>query len=507
MRKGKTYLHLMTGILVLLFGCRAGYLQASDQPGKASTEVAAAETSTVSNASPVPASSEMNEMRSLIDNQQKQIEKLQSTIEQQQSELDKTMRAVAASSGTTGTSADASPQNSAAPANAVAQNNPQTSSTPASAGQSSANAKPAAGDTSKAAAPKSDLPAALKGFKPIALFYLSYQAGSQYAGTANTTVDYNSFQLKRGYFGADVDLNSYLSARFVSDVTMDSTGDVKLRAKYMYAKFHWAGNDVVTNPYVEFGLAHMPWLDFEEAINGFRMQDTMFLERNSVFNSADIGVMAGSDFGGSMSSDYKNKVDSKYAGRYGSWQIGVYNGGGYHATEKNTNKVFEGRLSIRPVPGAVPGLQFTVFGVVGKGNVAVTNGIQPPDWKSFNGMVSYESQYFTLTGQGYFGTGNQGGSVLIPGTTDAADQRGVSVFAAVHIPTPHFGEKVSLIGRFDEFNANTSTYSDVQRRFIGGVAFHLYKSNILLFDFERLNHSKTTIPGENRGQVTMQVSI
>jgi hypothetical protein len=27
---------------------------------------------------------------------------------------------------------------------------------------------------------------------------------------------------------------------------------------------------------MEFGPAHMPWLDFEKVINGFRMQDTMF---------------------------------------------------------------------------------------------------------------------------------------------------------------------------------------------------------------------------------------
>jgi hypothetical protein len=320
-------------------------------------------------------------------------------------------------------------------------------------------------------------------------------------------VDYNSFQLKRGYFGADIDFTPYLTGRFVSDVTLDSTGDVKLRAKYMYAKFHWTGNNAITNPYVEFGLAHMPWLDFEENLNGFRMQDTMFLERNSIFNSADIGVLVGSDLGGSMGSDYKSKVDSKYAGRYGSWQVGVYNGGGYHAAEKNTNKVFEGRLSIRPVPGAVPGLQFTVFGVVGKGNVAVANGIQPPDWKSFDGMVSYESQYFTFSGQGYFGTGNQGGNVLQSDKITAADQKGFSVFAAVHIPTPHLGEKITVLGRADEFNLNTSTHSDVQRRYIAGVAFHLYKSNILLFDFERLNHSNSTIPGENRGQITMQMSL
>jgi len=496
MRKRNTYLLLMSGILVLLFECQTGFLQAAQSEAGDAAGISLA-----------TLASELNAMKELLASQRSQIEKLQTTIEQQQRELNKAMKAIAANSGTVRSSTDASSQNNAAPANAVAQNNPQASNASASTGQSSADSKQAFGDTSKPAAPKPELPAALKGFKPIATFYLSYQAGSQYSGSPNTTVDYNSFLLKRGYFGADMDITPYLTARFVSDVTLDSTGDVKLRAKYLYAKFHGQGNDVITNPYVEFGLAHMPWLDFEEALNGFRMQDTMFLERNGVFNSADVGVLVGSDLGGSLSSDYKSKVNKNYAGRYGSWQVGVYNGGGYHAAEKNTNKVFEGRLSIRPVPSAVPGLQFTVFGVVGKGNVAATNGIEPPDWKSFNGMVSYESQYFTFSGQGYFGTGNQSGSALQSDKIAAADQNGFSIFAAAHIPTPHFGEKITVLGRFDEFNPNTGAYSDVQRRYIAGIAFHIYKSNILLFDYERLNHSKSMIPGENRAQITMQAGL
>jgi hypothetical protein len=356
------------------------------------------------------------------------------------------------------------------------------------------------GSASKPAAEKFELPAALKGFKPIGLFYISAQAGKNYAGVPGETTGYNSFQLKRGYFGADVDVTSYFTARFVSDVTLDSTGDVKLRAKYMYGKFHWKGNDVITGPYMEFGLAHMPWLDFEEAINGFRMQDTMFLERNSIFNSADVGVMFGSDFGGSMSSDYKSKVNSHYAGKYGSWQLGVYNGGGYHAAERNQNKVVEGRVTIRPAPSGVPGLQFTAFGIVGKGNQA----IDAPDWRVFNGMVSYESQYFTLTGQGFVGTGNQGGTAINSDGT-AADQKGFSVFAAVHIPTSR--GKITLLGRADEMNSNTAVYNDIKRLYIGGVAWHFYKSNIWLFDFQRTNHSFSTIPGENRAQLTLQVGF
>ncbi|HXH51567.1 MAG TPA: hypothetical protein VNM47_19685 [Terriglobia bacterium] len=436
-------------------------------------------------------------LRQQIDIQQKQIEKLQSSLDQQRLELVKRTGAAGDSQAV-----PASSEASSHTSQGEAQHILLASSASPSATSSATNPAQSGGSASKPAPQTFQLPAALKGFKPIGLFYISYQNGQQYSGVPGETTDYNSFQLKRGYFGADVDVTSYLTARFVTDITSDSTGDFKARVKYLYGKFHWKGNNAITAPYMEFGLAHMPWLDFEEAMNGFRMQDTMFLERNSIFNSADVGVLFGSDFGGSMSSDYKSKVNSHYAGKYGSWQVGVYNGGGYHAAEKNTNKVFEGRVSIRPAPSHVPGLQFTAFGVVGKGNQAT----DPPDWRVFDGMVSYESQHFTLTGQGFVGKGNQGGTAINSDGT-GAERRGFSVFAAVHIPLPNDRGKISILGRADEMNSNTAVYNDIQRLYIGGVAWHFYKEYIWLFDYQRTNHSVSTIPGEGRVQATLQVGF
>ena len=435
---------------------------------------------------PATTASAVEDLKQKIDLQQKQIEKLQSYLNQQRLELDKR----------TGTAGDSQASQGEAQHVLLASN--------ASPSPNSSTADPAQGSGSagKAAPQMVQLPAALKAFHPIGLFYISYQAGRQYAGTPGETSAYNSFQLKRGYFGADVDVTSYLTARFVTDITSDSAGDFKTRMKYLYGKFHWKGNDAITAPYMEFGLAHMPWLDFEEAINGFRMQDTMFLERNGIFNSADVGVLFGSDIGGSMSSDYKKKVNSHYAGKFGSWQVGIYNGGGYHAAEKNKNKVVEGRISIRPAPSVVPGLQFSAFGVVGKGNVAMN----PPDWKVFDGMVSYESERFTFTGQGFVGTGNQNGTAVNADGT-SADQKGFSVFAAVHFPLPNDRGKISVIGRADEMNSNTAVYNDIKRTYIAGVAWHFYKSNTWLFDFQRTNHSFSSIPGENRVQATLQVGF
>lgn len=114
----------------------------------------------------------------------------------------------------------------------------------------------------------------------------------------------------------------------------------------------------------------MPWLDYEEHVNWYRCQDTIFIERNSTFNSADFGLTFVSLLGGEMSEEYQRKVNNKYPSRYGSMAFGVYNGGGYHASEKNENKVLEGRLTVRvrPLPDIIPGFQLSYFGITGKGN-------------------------------------------------------------------------------------------------------------------------------------------
>ena len=175
--------------------------------------------------------------------------------------------------------------------------------------------------------------------------------------------------------------------------------------KFLYGQFNIPDVAFLTKPFVEAGIVHMPWLDYEEHINLYRLQDTMFVERNGLFNAADFGVTFASLLGGTIDEDYQKKVSPFYPGRYGSTAFGIYNGGGYTASEKNKNKVLEGRISIRPLPDIVPGLQLTYFGLTGKGNKDTK-----PDWKINLGFVSYEHEYFALTGQYYRGKGSQSGS-------------------------------------------------------------------------------------------------
>ncbi len=338
---------------------------------------------------------------------------------------------------------------------------------------------------------------ALKGFKFGGLWYLSYQNGE----TGNTTggEGFSRFDIKRGYLTVEKELLPWFKGRITTDVTTvkdpasNLEGSLTVRIKYLYGQFNLPEFAFFTKPFIEVGIVHIPWLDYEEHANFYRCQDTMFLERNGIFNSADIGITFTSLLGGIIGEDYQNKVNSHYPGRYGSMSAGIYNGGGYHASEKNQNKVLEGRLTVRPLPDIIPGLQLSYFGITGKGNNKDTN----PDWKANLGFVSFEHGYATLTGQYYQGKGNQKGD-------DENKKDGYSFFAELK---PH--KKISIIGRYDHFDPNKDVKGDENNRYIAGVAYHIDKQhkNMILVDYDTVNFKQSDKSDDKRVQATLQVSF
>jgi len=342
---------------------------------------------------------------------------------------------------------------------------------------------------------------ALKGFKFGLLWYLSYQNGEE-----NNGINFSRFAIKRGYLTVQKEFMPWFSARMTTDVTQvkDETkdsngkvynnydGSIAVRIKYAYGQFNLPDIAFLTKPFIEVGVVHMPWLDYEEHVNWYRCQDTMFIERNDTFNSADIGVTFVSLLGGTMPEEYQKKVNKYYAGRYGSMSLGVYNGGGYHASEKNENKVLEGRLTIRPLPDIIPGLQFSYFGTTGNGSKDTE-----PDWRTNLGFVSFEHEYVVLTGQYYWGKGNQKGA-------DENDKDGYSFFAEVK---PH--KKFSIIGRYDRFDPNTDADNDDNSRYIIGAAYHLDKQhkNMLVLDYDTVNYEQIGKKDDKRVQLTLQVAF
>ncbi|MGQ9569478.1 MAG: hypothetical protein ACUVUQ_01285 [Thermodesulfovibrionales bacterium] len=342
---------------------------------------------------------------------------------------------------------------------------------------------------------------ALKGWKFGYLWYLSYQNGE--LGNTTGGDGYNQFVVKRGYLTVQKDFTSWFTGRITLDVTTvkdpedpedapnNLDGSIAARIKYIYGQFNLPDFAFFTKPIVEFGVVHMPWLDFEEHVNFYRCQDTMFLERNETFNSADIGVTFVSLLGGKMNNEYQEKVNHYYPGRYGSMSLGVYNGGGYHASEKNENKVIEGRLTLRPLPDVIPGLQLSYLGIYGKGNKDTD-----PNWRVNLGYASFEHEYFVLTGQYYDGKGNQKGA-------DENDKDGYSFFAELK---PH--KKFSIIGRYDYFDPNDNVKDDENRRYIVGVAYHLYKQhkNMIVLDYDTVDYKQPGKSDDKRIQLTLQIA-
>lgn len=345
----------------------------------------------------------------------------------------------------------------------------------------------------------SDLPKGVRDLEVGALWYLSYQNGE------SASVDYNDFTMKRGYINVTKRMTPWLEARITPDVHQDEAGDMKVRLKYAYAKFLPSSRGVVVKPWLEFGQVHTPWLDFEEHVNYYRLQDTMFSERNGNFNSADFGVTFGALLGGEMAEEYQRSVNNKYPGRYGSFAVGVYNGGGYHAAEMNENKALEGRLTIRPTPDLVPGLQVSYFGIYGDENLSEDAAVKR-DWRFNLGMVSYEHERVTLTGTYAAATGKQGGNFVIDAEghktpVDAVESEGFSFFGELKIREYNS----SVIARWDHYDPNSDLADNENDRMIVGYAYHLPMHSMVLVDFERLSYEDDAVDDDWRFQTTVQV--
>jgi len=342
------------------------------------------------------------------------------------------------------------------------------------------------------------LPKGLKGVSVGMLAYIDYSSGVE-PEHGDDESSYNEFRLTRGYFTVKKELFPWMHTRVTIDTHQDDTGDYKNRLKYLYAELRPPDFGLFTDMKSEIGLGHIPWLDFEEHINPYRCQGTMAIERAGTFNSADTGVSLRGYFGGKLKDAAEKTGSHYYDGRYGSWHLGVYNGSGYHASEENNNKALEGRLTVRPLPDVIPGLQLSYFGICGEGNKEASNG-DYPDYNVNLGMLSYEHPRATITAQYFQTEGHAKGNWVDPVTGDALETAGYSFFGKVKLPV--LDEKLSLFARYDHFDqddddkiADDTAYD----MFMSGLAWDVYKGNLLMLVYETTDYEdnagkKTKVP-------------
>lgn len=313
----------------------------------------------------------------------------------------------------------------------------------------------------------------------------------------NDDSNIQQFTLKRGYFTVNTRLNEIFSVRFTQDITLDQegsdAGNVEMRLKFLFLHINLPDFSFLKNNNIEIGMVNRPWISFEQTINPYRVQGTMFLERHKILPSADFGVTCSGLFGGELDQEYQKNINKSGPGRFGSYSFGLYNGGGYTAIEQNSNKIFESRISLRPFPGKLPGLQISHGFLAGKANMADSVA----DYTMHVLMLSSESKYHKITGQVYKGKGDADG-VYINNTNEALENDGYSVFGELFIPRAH----LALFARYDHFRTHENSIREKQV-FIAGISYRFLK-NKLLFDYQ---HDKTTGSITNFYEIALEIAF
>ena len=332
------------------------------------------------------------------------------------------------------------------------------------------------------------------------LFYLTYE-DEEVDGPGES-----QFFIRRAYLTTRVDVLPRLSGRITFDTSQDQEGDgqgdMEVRLKYAYAHYDLGDLGPIRGLGLEGGIVHMVWLNFEEHINLYRMRDPMFVERTGIFNSADFGTTLSGGFGRDLPAEFQNTVSSAYASRYGSFAVGVYNGTGYHGDERNRDKVAQGRLTLRPLPGLLPGLQLSGLAIVGKGNRSPDGG-DVPDWRTYDVFLSYQHRHGALTGQYLWGEGNQRGT-WVESTAPvgaATDHSGYSFFGEGRL-----GPSWRVIGGYDRVNRVQDGVDRGFWRVHGGLGYELERGNVLLADLDRRDWDGP-FPTETRYRLIFQLKF
>jgi len=279
-------------------------------------------------------------------------------------------------------------------------------------------------------------------------------------------------ELKRGYFTIESHLTEGLTARYTQDITLDTEGDdagnVEMRLKYLYLQQKINFIPKYQQGSISIGMVPRPWIEFEQKINAYRVMGSMFLEKANVLSSADFGFIYEGLIGGEVDKQYQKEVNSAYPGKFGSFSFGLYNGGGYHDVERNNNKTFEARLTVRPLPDFMPGLQFGYAYANGKANLTNADA----DFLMNVLYLSSESKYHVFMAQYYSGVGDYGGT-YVDSLMHSKSNKGFALFGEIKIPKSKF----SIVGRYDYFESDKDYYLN---RINTGIAYRFLKNKLVL---------------------------
>jgi hypothetical protein len=245
------------------------------------------------------------------------------------------------------------------------------------------------------------------------------------------------------------------------------SGSLTFRLKYGFVEF----DELTPRSWLRFGLHQTPWLDFEESVNRYQVQGTMFAEREGIIpGSGDFGV------------GYLTRLPNNY----GEFNVGIYNGEGFTRAETDKHKSIQGRATIRPAPkGAIAGLRLSGF---------YDAGWFSEDRPRRHGIVmaSYEKPHFVGTAQWL------GGTMRPTPLVENADFNGYSLFAEVRQGMQGWAG----IARYERFDPDSDIADNSRQRTIIGGAYWLtwtaVRIGLVLNDEDVRYDAGAARPNENR---------
>lgn len=334
---------------------------------------------------------------------------------------------------------------------------------------------------------KEDILAEVKKSTPVFAKSSKLQfSGTHYLGYVNkdkkSSDSTGNFEMRRNYVQVKAfvldDPKSYLRVTLDSTysnstanatTTSNSDGHANVYVKYAYLYL----NDILPYTGVEFGMAHRPWIDYEEHQGWWMRSISKVLieadEAAHLSNSADLGV------------NFKTKTP------YFTSELGVFNGEGYHGTNSNAgstdDELGDGLSAEWRLTAAVLGngetkrnplkddyFDVSFFGQYNTDNSHNLNATgNPEDYQFYGFHTVYNTPSFLIAAQ-YVTSDND------KANTTNWNGQGYSVNG-----TYRFGEKkqFSVFGRYDEWeneNSTTSVVSSTEENAIYGVAWQQNKN-------------------------------
>lgn len=315
-------------------------------------------------------------------------------------------------------------------------------------------------------------------------------SGTHYFGftSANPTTDSATkdtsagFELRRNY----LQVKAYFNDTDYFRVTLDTTKELGSTTTYAttYVKYAYLYLDKVL-PYtgVEIGIAHRPWIDYEEHNAWhYRSFNKVILEEKATATEAGVDLVNSADLG--VNFQTKTSMFSS--------EIGMFNGEGYHADKTANNQQNSNNLSLEwRLTGHILGdgtkvgkndrtkdtyLNVSTYGLISKNhkdnNVTINDSAEYD--RSFYGVHAVYNQPEFLVAAQYFTAKDD---VRLASGTDSK-YTGYSINGEYR-PLKDW----TVIGRYDDYKkelttvAGATTLSYKGKKSIAGLAY-AYSKNI-----------------------------